>query len=1261
MRKNLCLFLCALFLLVFNGTSRGQIISTFAGNGTSGYTGDGGPATIATLSSPAGVSYDPFTGNVYIGGFGNGVVRKVNTLGIINSAVGNGTTGNTGDGAPATAALITSPMGTAADGAGNVYIADLGANVVRKVDIAGIITTVAGNGTSGFGGDGGPATAAQLAQPTDVAVDALGNLYIADQANSRIRKVDALGNISTVAGTILPGYTADGIAATLSSLSFPTGVAVDGSGNLYIADQSNNRVRMVDAMGIITTIAGNGISGFSGDGAAATAATLAAPTDVIIDNYGRLYLADKDNNRVRKIDAAGIISTIAGTGVAAYSGDGSAATAAELSTPYNVALNGNGNLLIADFGNNVIRFVQMNNAPAFTGGPNQAIAVCQDAPPASIDGAMSVNDVDAGQTLTWTVTAAPVNGTLSGFPYTTTSTGGTVTPTGLTYTPTAGYSGSDIFTIEVADSNGGFATTQVNVTINPTPSLLTPSNQNVCNGAVTAAVNFSGPISGTTYSWSNSNTTIGLAASGTGNIASFTATHSSVSVITATITVTPSANGCQGTPISFTITVNPTPDVTGAADQAVCNSQSTMPITFMGAVTGTVYNWTNDQPTIGIGSFGTGDILSFTAINASNIPITANLLVTPSINGCNGTSVPFTITVNPTPIVVDPADQALCNGASTAAILFGGSVVGTTYNWTNSNPGIGIPAIGSGDIVSFAVANATPAIQTATVIVTPVANTCFGASENFVITVYPTPTLSSSLTPPSVCNNTLFHYVSTSATPGTTFTWNRELTPGISNPAASGTDTIHEVLINTGSTQVIVTYIDTLRANGCTNTQNITVAVNPTPLLNSAVTATVCDSQVFAYTPTSPVVGATFMWTRNFVLGIDLPAATGTGNISEKIVNNHDTALKVTYMYSIAASGCTDTKNVVVTVNPTPRLSSPLSASVCSAVPFNYTATGRVAGTSFTWTRAAVAGITPASNSGTGNISETLTTTNSTPTDVVYVYTKTANGCSNKQAVIVTVNPAPAVPVIDNNAPGSICAGTMYQGFSTSVAAPAGVGYKWTATNAEVYATGSNRQHALVNFGGSGTATITLTAVATGGCTASNSISINVGPGTADAPAAVAYLNNQFVCLQNNEEGYQWGYDDVATLQSTSLAGEINQNYYNPNADFKTKNYWVIVSHNGCKQKAYYNRPLTVVNNTEAASVKVFPNPANDNVNVEITGTQAITAQVEVFNMLGQAVRTATTTDGKATIDINGLPAGIYLINCTSNDVKIATARFIKN
>ncbi len=491
----------ALFLHVFAFSAKAQTITTFAGTGVASYTGDGGPASTASFNEPDALSVDA-TGNIYVADYGNHCIRKISPSGIITTIAGTGVGGHTGDGGPATAAQLYHPGYVLPDGFGNIYISDEG-NYIRKINAAGIISTIAGNGTATYSGDGGPASAATVNIPYGLALDGAGNLYFADRSNHRIRKINTSGVISTVAGTGVPGFTGDGVQATATEVYQPNYLCIDPSGILYFSDNGNQRIRKISSSGIISTIAGVGTIGATGDGGPATSAQLQWPAGLRFDPAGNLYIADAYNYKVRKVNVAGIISTIAGNGIMGYSGDGGPATAAELKQIFEIAFTPAGNLLALDYGNNVIREIIMeNHPPMFTGGNNQHLLVCDDEGPTPINSLLAITDTDMGQTEIWSVVTSPSHGVVSAS-YTTMSTGGSLTPAGLSYTPSVGYVGTDMFAISVTD---GVATTivTVNVLVDHYPNAgVISGTDSVCPGNfVTLHESSTGGI------WSNSNVAI---------------------------------------------------------------------------------------------------------------------------------------------------------------------------------------------------------------------------------------------------------------------------------------------------------------------------------------------------------------------------------------------------------------------------------------------------------------------------------------------------------------------------------------------------------------------------------------------------------------------------------------------------------------------------------------------------------------------------------------------------------------------------------
>ncbi len=440
------------------GVSGGDTITTVAGSGVQGFAGDGGPATAARLFNPSGVATDK-QGAVYLADTFNQRVRKI-AGGVITTFAGNGVAGYSGDGGAATAAQLNFPTDVAVDAQGTVYIADQTNHRVRMVS-NGIITTLAGTGIKGFFGDGGPARDARFDHPSQLAIGpavatpgSLGSLYVSDSLNHRVRVIGlnttAVARISTVAGTGTAGYSGDGGPAAAAQLNIPGALDVDAQRRVFIADVFNQRIRMINS-GVIGTVAGTGIRGFSGDGGLATAAQIASPNGLAVDARGALYISDTGNDRVRKVEGA-TIATIAGTGTSGFSGDGGAAASAQIASPTGLTIDARGNLLFVDQTNQRVRMIA--NAPpiaSFTATPltgRAPLDVRFDAS-ASLDPGGSIGSYE------WAF-------------------GDGATATGATATHTYTKAGTYTAKLTVTDALGASVTATRTVTVTPAPPPPTP-------------------------------------------------------------------------------------------------------------------------------------------------------------------------------------------------------------------------------------------------------------------------------------------------------------------------------------------------------------------------------------------------------------------------------------------------------------------------------------------------------------------------------------------------------------------------------------------------------------------------------------------------------------------------------------------------------------------------------------------------------------------------------------------------------------------
>ena len=406
MKKLLLIAICSFSFF----SAQSQIITTFAGNGSNGFSGDNGLATLAKIGLTGRIAID-INSNLFIADTYNDRIRKIDaTTGIITTVAGTGTAGYNGDGALATVSQLNKPFGVAIDPSGNIYIADGANNRIRKISAAtGIISTVAGNGTAGYNGDSISAITAQIKSPNSVCIDNGGNIYFSDQNNHRIRKVTiATGNITTVAGNGISGFLGDGASAISAKLNSPSGIALDVNNNIYIADFNNHRIRKVTvSTGMITTIAGNGNAVYDADGVAANTTGLANPHDVFVNSAGHVFIVDYGNGRIRKVNATtGLISTVAGDGSFAFAGDNGPATSAKFKGPISITFDNAGNYYIADFFNYRIRKVTQ---PVFSNNTiSGSQTICANSQAATLSGSLPLGCTG---TITYTWLSSSVSAT----------------------------------------------------------------------------------------------------------------------------------------------------------------------------------------------------------------------------------------------------------------------------------------------------------------------------------------------------------------------------------------------------------------------------------------------------------------------------------------------------------------------------------------------------------------------------------------------------------------------------------------------------------------------------------------------------------------------------------------------------------------------------------------------------------------------------------------------------------------------------------
>ena len=643
-----------------------------------------------------------------------------------------------------------------------------------------------------------------------------------------------------------------------------------------------------------------------------------------------------------------------------------------------------------------------------------------------------------------------------------------------------------------ANLAGCIATDQVDVTVNPTPTVTDPADQVLCANTNTTAVNFVGAVPGTTFNWTNDTPSIGIAGAGSGNIAAFNAVNAGTTPVVATITVTPTAMGCSGTAQSFTISVNPIPTVADPADQVLCANTNTTAVNFAGTVAGTSFDWSNTSPSIGLAGMGSGNIASFNAVNASGTPVIATITVTPTANSCVGSTQSFTITVNPIPVVGAGIDQVICVG--TAVTLTANNPNGAGITWDN----------GVADGVAF-----VPAAGTITYTVTANLAGCI-ATDQVNVTANPSPIISVAYTDPTICGGSDGTITISGLAAATNYN------VSYNNGALIGPN----AMVSNGAGEIIITGLVagsytgfTVELNGCTSSDNsILNLVDPNaPIVGAGVDQTVCQGTAVTLTANNPD-GATITWNNGVTDGVAFNPAVGTTN----------------YTVTANLAGCISTDQVTVTVNPTPTINAGSDQSVCEGTQITLIGNGAGVGGNYVWDNGAL---------------------NNTPFNppvgtTIYTVTGTsAAGCFNTDQVSVTINPKPAVAFSADNLIG--CAPLLVN--FTNLSVPVGNNCQWNFGNGTTAVGCGTVTNTYTN---PGVYSVGLTVTTVDGCSASvtyNSyITVSEQPLAAFSysPTAIS-VDNPSVDFTNHSmyaDNYDWDFGAGGTNSQL-----INPSYNYPN------------------------------------------------------------------------------------------------------------------
>ena len=1190
-------------LLISDGQSKirkinsSGIIYTMAGTTGVGFGGDGGPATAASFHNPYGIAVDK-SNNVYIADALNERIRKINAAGIVSTIAGTGYRdsighgGFSGDGGYATDAELYWPMEVAFDYAGNIYFTDGGNGRVRKIDTAGIISTIGGGGSLyarsgesatsvllfnvaclavdssgnvfmsnyygvneidtsgyiinivsgyGFGGDGGLASAALVAQPTSLVCDRNGNLYISDRLNNRVRRIDTSGIINTVAGGGLSGF-GDGGAATAAELYFPSGIALDTIGNLFVADWGNNRIRKINNAGIITTIAGTNYSGFSGDGGAATAAELKNPRGVAIDKNGNIFIADSDNGRIRKINTSGIISTVGGaTGAYLYE-DGAAATDVEIGIPFLICVDRIGNIYFSDYAR-VLKIDTSGIINTYAGG--DSIGFSGDGGPATdarfnyyinglaVDGVGNLYIADSYNNRIRKVDASGYISTFAG-------TGSATGHTG------DGGAATD------AELNG-----PSDVAVDLLGNVFIADFYNSCIREVTT--------DGIIHTIAGNDTAGFRGDGGPATMAEMTPSNVVVDAHLNKFLI--DANRIRK------ISAGHVPAIT--ISSAICVGVTS---TLTDSVSGGI--WSISNPSVATITPSTGII---TGINAGAAMVYYN-----TINGVASRSI--TVTALPVAAAIS-GSTTICE--TTAAALSDTSVGGT---WSSSSTSIA--TVGSTGIVT----GVGTGIDTIKYSVT---NSCGTAVAAHAITINPLPHARAITGVSSVCAGSAITLTDT-ASGGS---WSSSGT-GIATVSSTG------VVSAVAAGSVTITYSVTNSCGTATAEHNVTV--NPLAVAGTLHGAgTICEDSSVTLTVSSGAAGGT--WTTS-------SAAVATVNSAGVVRGLTGGSATITYTVT---NGCgSEYTTMGISVTPRPTVAAITGASsICPGL--TETLRDGTAGGVWTSSSTAVAtisstGVVTAVGGGTSTISYTLT-----------------NSCGSTSATaLVVVDPTPIVDSISG--PSSVCSG------SSLALTDASAGGTWSSTNTAIATVSAS---GLVYGVAAGVDTIKYTlAYYCGLAIASHLVTITPAAYAGTISGLDSICPGDTTTLFSTVPTGTWSSSNTAaaTISSLGLVTGI--------ATGTTNIVYAVTNSCGTVNAVYpfevrsiYTCPEGIAYVNRASDLlTIFPNPNSGFFTLQLTSATTEEATLRITNLTGQVVKELKMMTNKP-LDIElAQPAGVYLVSVAS-------------